>query len=304
MDKTPPATPEWRQWEQVNRLLDLAIDEDVGTGDVTTQALFPGSGQSGGRFRARAPGIMAGGEVARRLFARLGERYAGDAGAARIGILRQDGERFSPGDDLLEILGDTAIILMGERIALNLLQRLCAVASLTRRFVDLAAGTGAKIYDTRKTLPGHRALDKLAVRAGGGHNHRQGLYDMVLIKDNHLAAFGGPAKAVRAARKKTPLPVMVEVDSLEQLAEALTAEPDYVLLDNMMPGTLAEAVELTNRLCSGQGWRRPELEASGGINLTTAAAVAGSGVERISVGAITHGAGSIDIGLDFDPEAS
>ncbi|MDR2392303.1 MAG: carboxylating nicotinate-nucleotide diphosphorylase [Planctomycetota bacterium] len=291
-----------RQDELVDRLLDIAIDEDIGDGDATTAALFPTPGRTSGRYVARAPGVMAGGDVVRRLFFRLGERFAGDAGAVRVEAIRKDGEKFDANGELLTISGDTAIILAGERISLNLLQRMCAVATLTSRFVALAAGTKAKILDTRKTLPGHRVLDKLAVRAGGGENHRMGLYDMVLIKDNHLAAFGGPAKAVRAARANTPLPVMVEVDTPAQLAEALEAEPDYILLDNMTPETLAEAVKAADALTREQGWKRPRLEASGGVSLATAAAAAASGVDRISVGAITHAAGSIDIGLDFDPE--
>ena len=287
-----------------DRLLDLAIDEDVGDGDATARALFPEAGESRGRFVARSPGVMAGGGVVRRLYGRLSERFG--AGRRRVGLkaIRDDGERFQAGDALLEAAGDTALILMGERAALNLLQRMCAVAALTSRFVALTRGTGARIYDTRKTAPGQRVLDKLAVRAGGGENHRMGLYDMVLIKDNHLAAFGDPARAVSAARERTALPVMVEVDDLEQLAEVLPARPDYVLLDNMSPETLAEAVRLADDLAARGGFARPGLEASGGVTLDTAAAVAASGVDRISVGAITHGAGSLDIGLDFFREGS
>ncbi|MDR1535388.1 MAG: carboxylating nicotinate-nucleotide diphosphorylase [Planctomycetota bacterium] len=287
--------------ELLDRLLNLAIDEDVGPGDATTMALFPRPRTARARFTARAAGVMAGTEAVRRLFFLLGERFAGDPGAVRLGILKAEGESFSPGDGLLDIQGDARIILMGERISLNLLQRLCAVAALTREFVRRVAGTGAEIYDTRKTVPGHRLLDKLAVRAGGGRNHRLGLYDMILIKDNHLAAFGGPAGAVRAAREKSPLPIMVEVDTPGQLEEALRAEPDYILLDNMAPPALAEAVAAARRLSAELGLRRPQLEASGGIGLETAAAAAASGVDRISVGSLTHAPGSVDIGLDFEP---
>lgn len=287
------------QWRLVDRLLDLAIDEDVGDGDATTRALFPDPGIVSGRFVARQKGVMAGGEVVRRLFARLGRRFAENAEAAVLTVAKRDGDAFAPDECLLEVSGDAGIILMGERVSLNLLQRMCAVAGRTREYVDRIQGTPAGIYDTRKTNPGHRVLDKLAVRAGGGENHRMGLYDMILIKDNHLNAYGGPAKAVRAARMRSSLPIMVEVDNLEQLADVLAAEPDFVLLDNMSPKALAEAVRLTDAETKASGRNRPLLEASGGITLDTVADVAASGVERISVGALTHGAGGVDIGLDF-----
>ena len=287
------------QLRLVDRLLDLAIDEDVGDGDATTRALFPNARHVSGRFVARQEGVMAGGGIVRRLYARLGARFMDNAGAATVTTLVGDGERFRAGESLLEISGEAQIILMGERTALNLLQRICAVATRTRSYADQTVGTRAKIYDTRKTTPGHRVLDKLAVRAGGGENHRMGLYDMILVKDNHLKAFGGPAGAVRAARERSSLPIMVEVDTLEQLRDALTAEPDYVLLDNMSPETLAEAVRTTDLLTAEKNLKRPQLEASGGITLESIAAVAASGVDRISAGALTHGAGSLDIGLDF-----
>ncbi|MDR3212088.1 MAG: carboxylating nicotinate-nucleotide diphosphorylase [Planctomycetota bacterium] len=284
----------------VDRLLDLALDEDIGPGDATTAALFPGAGREAkGFFTARDPGVLAGGEVVSRLYSRLSARYYDDSGAVRVKALLADGTAFTAGTRLLEISGDARVILTGERTALNLLQRLCAVASRTRTYVDRVRGTRAVILDTRKTLPGHRILDKLAVVAGGGSNHRLGLYDMILIKDNHLAAFGGAAAAIRAARQASTLPVMVEVDNLEQLADALTAQPDYVLLDNMTPERLAEAVALTDARVREKGGKRPALEASGGVNLDTVAQVAKSGVDRISVGALTHAAGSLDIGLDF-----
>ena len=283
----------------VDRLLDLAIDEDVGSGDATTLSLFPEPGVARGDFTARENGVMAGGGIVRRLYSRLGARFCDDDGAVRVDVLKLDGETFEPGDKLLHVSGDAAVILMGERVSLNLLQRMCAVAGRTREYVKRVAGTRARIYDTRKTNPGHRVLDKLAVRAGGGVNHRMGLYDMILVKDNHLAKYGGPAQAVRAARERSSLPIMVEVDNLDQLRDALAAEPDYVLLDNMGAETLQVAVELTDRLCAEKRLKRPQLEASGGINLGTVEDAAKSGVDRISVGALTHGAGSVDIGLDF-----
>lgn len=284
----------------VDRLLDLAIDEDVGSGDATTLSLFPNPGAASADFTAREPGVMAGGPVVARLYARLGARFADDNKAVTVTPLAEDGSTFVKGDKLLRVSGDAAVILMGERTALNLLQRMCAVAGRTRQYVDRIAGTDANIYDTRKTNPGHRVLDKMAVQAGGGLNHRMGLFDMILIKDNHLAHYGGPAQAVKAARNRSSLPVMVEVDTLEQLREVLAAEPDYVLLDNMNAGVLKEAVAITDTVSRDQKLRRPKLEASGGINLDTVAAAAASGVDRISVGALTHGAGSVDIGLDFE----
>lgn len=287
------------QLHLVDRLLDLTIDEDIGSGDATTLSLFPDPGRAEGDFTAREAGVMAGGGVVARLYARIGARFADNADAVRVTVLKRDGDAFLKGDRLLHVEGDATVILMGERGALNLLQRMCAVAARTRRYADRVAGTKAGIYDTRKTNPGHRVLDKLAVRAGGGSNHRMGLFDMILVKDNHLAHFGGPAKAVKAARSRSSLPVMVEVDTLDQLRDALTAEPDYVLLDNMGPDVLKEAVAIADAAAREKGLKRPELEASGGINLDTVAAAAASGVDRISVGALTHGAGSVDIGLDF-----
>jgi nicotinate-nucleotide pyrophosphorylase (carboxylating) len=286
----------------VDRLLDLALDEDVGPGDATPLALFPirtDAASAQGFFVARDEGVMAGGTVVQRLFTRLASRPE-NVGSVRIDILKNDGTPFAKGDKLLAVSGNASLILTGERVALNLLQRMCAVAKRTQEYVKLTHGTRAGIYDTRKTNPGHRVLDKLAVLAGGGRNHRMGLYDMILIKDNHLAEFGSPAAAVRAARAACRLPVMVEVDTEEQLRDALTAEPDYVLLDNFNAERLAGAVKITDALCAERKLRRPLLEASGGINLSTVAAAAQAGVDRISVGAITHGAGGVDIGLDFD----
>lgn len=284
----------------VDRLIDLALDEDLGSGDATTQALFSAAPRrASGTFTARANGVMAGGAVIKRLYARLGERLYADANAVTLVQDVPDGTAFKAGDALMTVSGNAGAILSGERVALNLLQRLCAVAARTRAFVDKVAGSKAAILDTRKTVPGHRVLDKLAVKAGGGVNHRMGLYDMILIKDNHLAAYGSPARAVNAARAASALPIMIEVDTIDQLLDALDAEPDYVLLDNMNPATLAEAVAATDKKAAEKGLKRPLLEASGGVNLESVAAIAGAGVDRISVGALTHGAGSVDIGLDF-----
>ncbi|MDR0361322.1 MAG: carboxylating nicotinate-nucleotide diphosphorylase [Planctomycetota bacterium] len=282
-----------------DRLLDLALDEDLGPGDATTLALFADPGTAAGRYVARAEGVMAGGDVVTRLFARLGARFFGSAARVKVIKTMEDGEKFSPGMELLRVEGEVAAILSGERASLNLLQRMCAVATRTREYVDLVGGSGAAVLDTRKTSPGLRVLDKLSVRAGGGVNHRMGLYDMILIKDNHLAAYGGAGKAVRAARARSSLEIMIEVDTLDQLQDILPAEPEYVLLDNMTPETLCAAVRMTDEAVARGGLRRPLLEASGGVNLETVRAIAESGVDRVSIGALTHGAGSIDIGLDF-----
>jgi nicotinate-nucleotide pyrophosphorylase (carboxylating) len=283
-----------------DRLIDLALDEDIGPGDATSKALFAEPGRITGLFRARAAGVMSGGWTVGRVFARLGARFFDDAGCVGLEQLKRDGERFVPGDNLIRLQGNAAAALAGERTAINLLQRMIGVATRTAAFVDAVAGTRAKILDTRKTNPGMRVFDKAAVVDGGGINHRFGLYDMVLIKDNHLALYGGARDAVREAKKNCRLPVMVEVDTLEQLADALEAEPDYVLLDNMRPDSLARAVAMADRAAKEKGLARPLLEASGGVTLESVRAVAETGVDRISVGGLTHGAGVVDIGLDFE----
>ncbi|MBN2711468.1 MAG: carboxylating nicotinate-nucleotide diphosphorylase [Planctomycetes bacterium] len=283
----------------IDRLLELALDEDVGSGDVTTNSLVPEDEIAYGHFVTRQAGVLAGMEVVERLFSKLDDRV-------RITRIAREGDRVAAGQKLARIEGPARAVLTGERVALNLLQHMCGVASLTRTYVDTIEGTGAKVYDTRKTMPGMRAIDKLAVYLGGGENHRHGLFDMILIKDNHIKLSGpncpqgSVACAVGMARDKSRLPVMLEVDNLEQLKEAFEMEPDMVLLDNMDADTLVEAVRLANTIPAQHGLRRPILEASGGVNLKTIRAIAQSGVDRISVGAITHSATALDIGLDFD----
>lgn len=281
-------------WEQIDRLLDLALAEDVGPGDATTLALATAESTLKAQFAAREEGVLAGLEVIRHLFARIDPHVV-------LTPVKQDGEAFAKGDVLVRIEGPARAVLTGERLALNILQHMCGVATETRKYVRAVEGTRAGIYDTRKTKPGHRALEKMAVVLGGGCNHRQGLYDMILIKDNHLALAHIPdaAAAVRRARENSRLEVMVEVDTLEQFAQVLPEEPEYVLLDNMGPAKLQEAVTMADDFAAKTGKRRPKLEASGGVNLKTVADIARSGVDRISVGAITHSAPSLDIGLDF-----
>ena len=280
-------------WKQIDALIELALAEDVGSGDATTLALAPECATLSAVFTAREDGVLAGLEVTEHLFKAIDP-------AVTLTPIKNDGDSFKNGDRLIAIIGPARSVLTGERLALNILQHMCGVATETSKYVKAIAGTRAKIYDTRKTKPGHRAIEKMAVKLGGGANHRQGLYDMILIKDNHLALanIASPAEAVKKARESSELEIMVEVDNLEQFANVLPEEPDYVLLDNMGPDRLKEAVKMADEYAA-KGGRRPQLEASGGINFDTVTAIAQSGVERISVGAITHSAPALDIGLDY-----
>jgi nicotinate-nucleotide pyrophosphorylase (carboxylating) len=276
-----------------DRLLALALDEDLSTsGDVTTRLLIPADLCGAAMMVARKAGVIAGLPAARGVFQRIDP----DLSIATA----DDGTPVQPGDRLMIVRGRMASILAGERTALNFVQRLSGVATLTRRYVDEVAGLSVKLLDTRKTTPGWRLLEKYAVRCGGGHNHRVGLYDAILIKDNHLAALApGPdavAEAVLRARSQSAAGVVieVEVDNLDQLDRALQARPEIVLLDNMSLDDLREAVRRRAAVA-------PEvlLEASGGVSLYTVRGIAETGVDRISVGALTHSAVALDIGLDY-----
>jgi len=266
--------------------LHAAIAEDVGGGDITTDSVVPTSASATADVIVRDEGVLAGLAVALRAFAIVEPRIDRDL---RI----QDGTRVGAGTTVARLSGPARGILTAERVALNLLGRLSGIATLTRSYVDEISGSKAKIADTRKTTPGLRSLERYAVRAGGGVNHRFGLHDAVLIKDNHLAADGGVGEAV--ARSRTGAPggpvIEVECDTLQQVTEALAAGVDAVLLDNMNEATIARAV----KLAAG----RAVVEASGGINLRTVRGVAATGVDVISVGALTHGAVSLDVALDF-----
>jgi nicotinate-nucleotide pyrophosphorylase (carboxylating) len=267
-------------------LLRAAIAEDVGDGDVTTDALIPESLSATADVVVRSPGVLAGLAVALRTFALLDSRIAFDVKIA-------DGSRVPAATTVARLAGPARGILTAERVALNLLGRLSGIATITRSYVDEARGFPAKIADTRKTTPGLRALERYAVRAGGGVNHRFGLHDAILIKDNHIAAVGSVGGAVSRARAGAHpnLVIEVECDTLAQVADALEAGADAVLLDNMDDATIAKAV------ASAAG--RAITEASGNINLRTVRGVASTGVDVISVGALTHGAVSLDVGLDF-----
>lgn len=268
----------------------MALAEDLGrAGDLTGQACIPESARMRAVFAARRPGVLAGVDCVRLALRAMDP-------AAEIDTKLRDGEAFEAGAVLVEAEADARAFLAAERTALNLLGRLCGVATLTRAYVDAVAGTGARIADTRKTTPGLRALEKHAVACGGGVNHRFGLDDAILIKDNHVAVCGGVGEAIRRARAMAGhlVRVEIEVDGLEQLDEALAERPDVVMLDNFSLEMLREAVGRVKGSTSG----RPVLEASGGVSLKTVRGIAETGVDVISVGALTHSAPSLDIGLD------
>jgi len=268
------------------------LAEDVGSGDITTAWTVPDGRTASAWIVAREACVVAGLSVAAAVFAELDPGVAAEAQVS-------DGTRVELATRLMRLSGPAAPILSGERVALNLLQRLSGVATVTRRYVEEVHGTRASVSDTRKTTPGLRLFEKYAVRVGGGRNHRAGLYDAVLIKDNHVAAAGGIAVALEAvaARRAGNVVVEVEVDSLEQLREALHAGARAVLLDNMTPAETARAVAAVRKRPEGRAiW----IEASGGITLANIRAYADAGVDTISVGALTHAAPSVDIALDFD----
>jgi nicotinate-nucleotide pyrophosphorylase (carboxylating) len=275
------------------RLIELALEEDVGPGDLTSQSVIPKELSGKAVFVARAPGVLAGLPAAQMVFATLDS-------TVRFTPLVSDATAVQPGLSLAVVEGPMRSILTAERTALNFLQHLSGIATQTRRYVEVVQGLPCQVLDTRKTLPGWRLLAKYAVRQGGGHNHRLGLYDGILIKDNHLAAIGlgrkEIGKAVEAARAHAGpgVPIEVEVDRLEELDEALRLAPDVVLLDNMPVEMLREAVRRRNAAAP-----QVKLEASGGITLATLRAVAETGVDRISVGALTHSAPALDIALDY-----
>jgi nicotinate-nucleotide pyrophosphorylase (carboxylating) len=266
----------------VAALVETALAED-GAADVTSEPIFAPDDRAAGDFAAREDGVVAGIPVAEVVFELLGVDY--EAHVA-------DGDRVTKGRVLISVSGPTRAVLRAERIALNVLTHLSGIATATRRWVDAIEGTKAKVRDTRKTLPGLRALQKYAVRCGGGVNHRMGLADAALVKDNHIAAAGSVTRAYEAIRAVYPsLHVQVECDTLAQVEEALAAGATSLLLDNMSVGEMTEAVRLVNG--------RAELEASGGLGLDGARDVAATGVDYLSVGALTHSSRAFDIGLDF-----
>jgi nicotinate-nucleotide pyrophosphorylase (carboxylating) len=275
----------------IRRAVRAALAEDLGPGDVTTQAVVTSKFHATAVMRAREPLTVAGLAFAEAAFLALSPRV-------KVQHLVRDGDRVSAGAAMLKVSGPARALLSAERVALNYVQRLSGVATLTAQYVSAIHGTRTTILDTRKTTPGWRRFEKYAVVCGGGHNHRFGLHDMVLVKDNHLAALreakpNAIAAAVNRARSKFPkLKVEVEADTLAQVAQAVAAGADIILLDNMTLTQLRQAVKLV----AG----RAKTEASGGVNLKTVRAIAGTGVDFISVGALTHSARAVDIGLDFE----
>lgn len=277
----------------IDRIVLAALAEDIGDGDVTTENTIAEDARLTGRFLAKDSGVVAGIQVVWRTFALLDPRV-------ELLVLIGDGLCVERGQVIAQVSGPGRAILTGERVALNFLQRMSGIATATRRYVDAVEGTRAVILDTRKTAPGLRVLDKWAVRLGGGCNHRIGLYDMALIKDNHIAAVGSITEAVRrvraglAAGDGRDRQIEVEVTDLDQLAEALEAGVDRILLDNMPPEVMCEAVRRADA--------RTPLEASGGISMESVREVAETGVDFISVGALTHSVEALDISLDLQAQ--
>ena len=280
------------QWPpEVHKLIDAALTEDKVFSDPTTMSLVPPEIMGAGTIRAKARGILAGAGVALAVFQRVDSSLDTEA-------LLPDGAELIPGTDIARVVGSAASILRAERISLNFLQRMSGIASDTHRYVQAIRGLGARIVDTRKTAPGHRYLDKYAVRMGGGHNHRLNLADGILVKDNHIQALRsrelGLAEVIQLAlsRASDTIKVEVEVETLEQVREAVAAGAHIIMLDNMPVDTMRQAMEIV----SG----RAVVEASGGIDLETVRAVAETGVDLISVGALTHSAKALDISLDLE----
>ncbi|MBE0610342.1 MAG: carboxylating nicotinate-nucleotide diphosphorylase [Dehalococcoidia bacterium] len=276
--------------EVIRAVIAAALAEDRALEDVTTLATVDANLRGTARFLAKQDGVLAGMPVALETFRQVDSTVV-------LAVHLEEGEAFRRGDILAEVSGPVRAILQGERVALNFLQRLAAIATLTRAFVDAVAGTSAVILDTRKTTPGLRDLEKYAVRCGGGTNHRRDLAVMAMIKDNHREALAREGRSladgVAAVRKRTPgIPVEVEIDALDQLEAALAADPEWILLDNMTTADMAQAVRRTKG--------RAKLEASGGVNLETVRRVAETGVDAISVGALTHSAKALDISLDLE----
>ena len=271
----------------IDRLIEQALLEDIHTGDITTLAVVPGQRPASARLIAKENLVVAGLETAARVFTTLDP-------ASRFEARLSDGEKTASGTLMATIHGEAAQLLMGERVALNLLQRMCGIATLTASFVEAVAGTKARIVDTRKTTPGLRQLEKYAVRVGGGINHRTGLYDGVLIKENHIVAAGGITEAIRRARAYIPhtLKIEIETETLSQVDEALAAGADIIMLDNMSLDEMRIAVVTIGG--------RALVEASGGVNLERVRAIAETGVDIISVGALTHSPRAMDISMLLD----
>lgn len=273
----------------IEKLIDLAIEEDVSTGDISTDAIIPSHSRAVAVMTAKADGVISGLSVIRRVY----ERFEDDFGWEPY---VNDGDRVSKGDRILKITAGYRTLLYGERLSLNILQRMSGIATATARYVAELEGTGTVLLDTRKTAPGMRVLDKMAVKDGGGKNHRMGLYDMVMLKDNHIKIAGGIPAAIAAVKDNLPLSVRLEVETtcLDEVRQALEGGADIIMLDNMDNETMAEAV----RIIGG----RAKTEASGNMNVARLKAVAATGVDYISVGALTHSVTALDISMNITQE--
>jgi len=274
----------------MNEIVRLALQEDIGPGDVTTESCVPADRQARGRFLAREPLIVAGLELLPDFYASL--EGTGGLGTHSITALKRNGDPCKDGDIFAEVTGPARLLLTRERVALNFLQRLSGVATLARRFADAVAGTTCKVLDTRKTTPGLRALEKAAAAAGGITNHRQGLYDAILIKNNHIAAAGGVRAAIQQTRAASTLPIEIEVRTRAELREALENGAQHLLLDNLTPPEAAEWI----REIAG----RAKVELSGRITLDTVRAYAETGADYVSSGTITHSARAVDISFRLE----
>lgn len=272
--------------DKINSLIEEALKEDIGTGDITTNALIPDEMFSTATMIAKADGIIAGMEVAEAVFRILSPQITWNP-------LVQDGDKLKKGELLVEMSGPFRALLTGERLALNFLQRMSGIATMTGLFVDQVREFGTKILDTRKTVPGLRILDKYAVKAGGGENHRIGLYDMVLIKDNHIKVAGGIKNAVEQIRLRVPANIKIEVETttVDEVKEALEMKADIIMLDNMSNETMKLCVDLINH--------KAKVEASGNMNLQRVREVAATGVDYISIGALTHSVTALDISMNI-----
>lgn len=269
----------------IDRIITLAFDEDLFYGDQATNAIIPQAQQATAVMTAKHDGVISGLEIARRVISMLGDNEFKPCVA--------DGDEVSRGDQIVAITASYNHLLSSERVMLNFMQRMSGIATATRRLVRLIEGTGATLLDTRKTLPGHRLTDKMAVRHGGGSNHRMGLYDMAMLKDNHIKAAGSITAAVAAARAKLSMGCKIEVETttLDEVREALASGCDIIMLDNMSTDRMRQAVDIINH--------RAKTEASGNINENTIRSVAETGVDFISVGAITHSISALDISMNF-----
>ena len=283
--------PEFLEHREVRELISRALIEDVGAGDLTSQALVGAHDRARASIVSRGPYVLAGGPVAELVFQTVDSQV-------KTRLLIPDGNPVKAGDAILHVEGRAHGLLVAERTALNFIQQMTGIATLTRQFVERVAPYGVQILDTRKTSPALRILQKYAVHCGGGVNHRMGLYDRILIKDNHLAFWrrhgtGNPADAVRLARKKFPgIEVEIEVENEADLRKVLDAAPDWILLDNMPPARIRRCVEINANRC--------KLEASGGVTLANVAAIAVTGVHAISVGCLTHSPAAADLSLEFE----